>query len=231
MLSTLFAATTAVLSAAPPPTRPRPAPGSLQFTPCELTRKHSAATTAAYCAPFSVPENWDAPEGRRIALKLAPEIRCQSRRARSGGLLAGGPGQAATEVYPQVAAALAPLRAHRHILLLDQRGTGGSNALSCDGAPDEDEVLRRGDGPDLERLKRETAACAQQLAGRADPRHYTTTDAARDLAALRQALGGVQYNLVGVSYGTRMAQQYQARSAGRAQRGAGQRGAERNAPR
>ena len=210
MLSTLFAATTAVLSAAPAADAgPGLRLGSLQFTPCELTQKHSAATTAAYCAPFSVPENWDAPEGRRIALKLAL-VKSDASRAEPDPvvLLAGGPGQAATEVYPQAAAALAPLRAHRHILLLDQRGTGGSNALSCDGAPDEDEVLRRGDGPDLERLKRETAACAQQLAGRADPRHYTTTDAARDLAALRQALGGVPYNLVGVSYGTRMAQQY-----------------------
>jgi pimeloyl-ACP methyl ester carboxylesterase len=48
----------------------------------------------------------------------------------------------------------------------------------------------------------------QSLAPRAAPQFYTTTAAVRDLEALRQALGGPQLNLLGVSYGTRMAQQY-----------------------
>jgi len=43
---------------------------------------------------------------------------------------------------------------------------------------------------------------------KADPRYYTTTIAAHDLEAVRQALGAPQFDLVGVSYGTRMAQQY-----------------------
>jgi hypothetical protein len=45
--------------------------GSLAFEPCELDQRNSAATTAAYCAPFQVPENWDKPDGRKIGLKLA----------------------------------------------------------------------------------------------------------------------------------------------------------------
>src|SRR5690606_19596186 len=45
--------------------------GSLAFTSCELAQPHSGATTAAWCAPFQVPEDWDAPEGRHIDLKLA----------------------------------------------------------------------------------------------------------------------------------------------------------------
>ena len=45
--------------------------GSLAFTPCELDQRNSAATTAAFCAPFQVPENRDRPDGRRIDLKLA----------------------------------------------------------------------------------------------------------------------------------------------------------------
>ena len=33
--------------------------GKLAFKRCELTQKRSGATTAAYCAPFQVPENPD----------------------------------------------------------------------------------------------------------------------------------------------------------------------------
>src|SRR5687768_14122368 len=33
--------------------------GRLRFARCELPQPHSSATTAAYCAPFDVPENWD----------------------------------------------------------------------------------------------------------------------------------------------------------------------------
>jgi pimeloyl-ACP methyl ester carboxylesterase len=41
-----------------------------------------------------------------------------------------------------------------------------------------------------------------------DPRFYTTTEAVRDLDEVRQAIGVEQINLVGVSYGTRVAQEY-----------------------
>src|SRR5690606_36784767 len=42
----------------------------------------------------------------------------------------------------------------------------------------------------------------------ADLRFYTTTDAVRDLDAVRRAIGAEAINLLGVSYGTRVAQQY-----------------------
>ena len=59
-----------------------------------------------------------------------------------------------------------------------------------------------------ERQKQETERCLKQLDGRADPRYYTTTIAAQDLDDARKALGSPPFDLVGVSYGTRMAQQY-----------------------
>jgi pimeloyl-ACP methyl ester carboxylesterase len=45
----------------------------------------------------------------------------------------------------------------------------------------------------------------------AAPEHYTTTDAIRDLESIRVALGAPQLDLLGISYGTRVAQQYTAR--------------------
>ena len=53
-----------------------------------------------------------------------------------------------------------------------------------------------------------TERCRDTLSKQADLRFYTTTDAVRDLEAVRQALGVDQVNLLGISYGTRVAQQY-----------------------
>jgi pimeloyl-ACP methyl ester carboxylesterase len=187
--------------------------GKLAFKSCELAQKRSGATTAAFCAPFQVPENWDAPDagGRKIDLRLAL-IKADAEAADADLVvfLAGGPGQAAIANWPQIAAAFAPLRKHHHIVLLDQRGTGGSHALSCEGDTDKNKPA---DAPaessaDLAEVRRVTRACLAQVEKDADPRFYTTTFAARDLEAVRQALGAPRFDLVGVSYGTRVAQQY-----------------------
>lgn len=186
--------------------------GRLDFKGCELAQKRSGATTAAFCAPFQVPEDWDATDaGRKIDLNLAL-IKADAEAADADFVvfLAGGPGQAAIENWPQVAAAFAPLRKHHHILLLDQRGTGGSHALSCGRDADKDKPADAvaESGANLDQVRRATRECLEQVGKNADPRFYTTTVAVRDLEAVRQALGAPQFDLVGVSYGTRVAQQY-----------------------
>jgi pimeloyl-ACP methyl ester carboxylesterase len=189
--------------------------GKLDFKACELPQKKSGATTSAYCAPFSVPERRDDnqrddPASRKIDLNLAL-IKSDAERADSDIVvfLAGGPGQAAVETYPQIAAALAPLRKHHHILLLDQRGTGKSHPLDCKAAKDDEKKDDGNDaGIDTQKIREQTAKCLAEVQSSADPRYYTTTVATRDLEDLRQALGAPQFDLVGVSYGTRMAQQY-----------------------
>src|SRR5579859_4928319 len=206
---------TASAAAARPPQSTKPVPpqtwhlGSLTLTPCELGQPNSGLSTAAWCAPFEVPENRDDPHSRKIGLKLAV-IRSSAQVASKDMLvlLAGGPGQAATESWPGVSAALQPLTAHRHVVLLDQRGTGGSHPLTC---KDEGEGTEGGSediDASADRQKQETENCLKQLEGKADPRYYTTTIAAQDLEDVRKALGSPTFDLVGVSYGTRMAQQY-----------------------
>lgn len=178
--------------------------GTLDFSACELEQKHSAATTEAFCAPFEVPEDRAKPDGRRIALKLAL---IESREAADDDFivfLAGGPGQSALNAWPQVDGSLEPARKRRHVLLLDQRGTGASNPLECSSREDEEAMSDL----DPARITASTQACLDEVAKKADPRYYTTSDAVADLEALRQALGAPKFNLVGVSYGTRVAQQY-----------------------
>jgi pimeloyl-ACP methyl ester carboxylesterase len=182
--------------------------GALTLTACNLAQPHSGLSTAAWCADFPVPENRADPRSRTIKLKLAL-LRSGAQVASKDMLvfLAGGPGQAATDSAGTVAAVLKPLLAHRDVLLLDQRGTGGSNALTCKGGNDAS-VVDDDSHFDAGKIRADAVNCLGQLSGRADPRYYTTTIAAQDLEDVRKALGSPQFDLVGVSYGTRMAQQY-----------------------
>lgn len=176
--------------------------GQLAFQPCSLESPASRDSLEAQCTTFEVPEDRANPQGRRIALNialLAPD-KPEDVQPDPVFFLAGGPGQSAVESYPMVDAAFADVRKHRNVILVDQRGTGRSNLLSCE-APEEDDA-------GVEAMQAGAAACAATLSKKADLRHYTTTDAVADLDAVRQAMGAAQINLVGVSYGTRVAQQY-----------------------
>jgi pimeloyl-ACP methyl ester carboxylesterase len=113
-------------------------------------------------------------------------------------VLAGGPGQGAAEMAPLLLPGLEALRRDRDVVLMDQRGTGASNALSCPGGFS---VLEPGRAAELR-------ACRAELEKRADLRLYTTPIAVDDMDEVRAALGYPRLNLVGVSYGTRAAQVY-----------------------
>ena len=205
---------TASAGSAAPAAAVKPAPpaswklGALTLHACELGQPNSGRTTAAWCTRFEVPENRDDPQGRRIRLRLAV-VRSEAEVPAKDMLvfLAGGPGQAATENASAAVAALGPLLAHRNLLLLDQRGTGGSHPLDCkDDSRDADADDASDDDPG--RLKSEIQRCLAQVEKTSDPRFYTTTVAAQDMEDVRKALGSPTFDLVGVSYGTRMAQQY-----------------------
>ena len=181
--------------------------GTLEFKPCSLSAPFAGEAIAAQCTTLQVAENPAAPTGRRIGLKIAwiPADREDAAEPDPVFMLAGGPGQSALETYPQAAGAFADIRKKRHIVLVDQRGTGGSNALTCDEAFDETTL------PSPEAARDYTQRCLATLSKRADARYYTTTEAIQDLDAVRLAIGAKQVNLVGISYGTRVAQQYAAK--------------------
>jgi pimeloyl-ACP methyl ester carboxylesterase len=180
--------------------------GSLRLLPCEIGAASAGGTVSAYCASFPVPENRDQPQTRTIELHVA--IVKSPAAAIEPDLLVfldGGPGGAATDDYVAYAAAFADMRRGRHLLLIDQRGTGASNPLSCQGGQSRADA---NDPFDLDKIRTHFRDCLVRLQQRADPRFYTTTAAVRDLEAVRQALGAPLLNLIGVSYGTRVAQQY-----------------------
>ncbi|MGH8081540.1 MAG: alpha/beta hydrolase [Lysobacter sp.] len=184
--------------------------GRIVFDPCTLSSAYAAGTIAAQCASFEVAENHAAPNGRKIKLHLAwlPATDEGATDTDPVFFLAGGPGQAATESWALVDSAFREVRKHRNIVLIDQRGTGQSSPLTCRDAVGDSE------GPQDEQtaLANSIAAverCAKAL--KVDPRYFTTTDAIADLDAVREAIGVAQIDVVGVSYGTRVAQQYAGR--------------------
>ena len=152
-----------------------------------------------------MPEDRSQPNGRKIALNIAwvPASDNGSASPDPVFFIAGGPGQSAVDTYPGLDPVFKEVRKHRNVILVDQRGTGKSNLLSC--AADEDDSSGT---PTPEQMQAKTQACIDTLSTKADLRHYTTTDAIADLDAVRAAIGAKQINLVGVSYGTRVAQQY-----------------------
>lgn len=199
--------TAALLAAACAPDTQARTLGSLEFEPCSLSAPFSGGAVAAQCTTLRVPENPAAPTGRKIGLKIAwvPAEREDAAEPDPVMMLAGGPGQSALESYPQTVAAFAETHKKRHIILVDQRGTGGSNALTCKEAFDETGL------PSPEAARGYTQRCLAALSRHADPRFYTTAEAIQDLDAVRLAIGARQVNLVGISYGTRVAQQYAAK--------------------
>ena len=180
--------------------------GTIAFEPCSLSAV-GAPAVEAQCARFEVPEDHDRPDGRRIELAIALLPAKGQAAPDPVMMIAGGPGQSALESYPQVAAAFADVRRTRDLLLVDARGTGGSHPLRC---RDEDGDNAFGSGQDLSAgaMRAFAERCRIALSTGTDLRRYGTMDHVRDLERVRGALGAPQLNLVGISYGTRVAQQY-----------------------
>jgi pimeloyl-ACP methyl ester carboxylesterase len=174
---------------------PAPQPGRT----CHLPGSEEALR----CVAVQVPLDYAAP-GKTITIH-ATVAAAWREAARPDPLfvLAGGPGQAGSDILPIVQAAMRHVRATRDIVLIDQRGTGLSGKLDCKSPPGIDTMTEEQFDADMQR-------CIESLAARHGARysHYTTDAAARDIERVRLALGYRQVNLWGGSYGSRLAQHY-----------------------
>jgi pimeloyl-ACP methyl ester carboxylesterase len=178
-------------------------PAALKLEPCQLEHPARLMASSAECGTLAVPEDPARPQGRRIGLYVARVPAINRRKAPDPlFLLAGGPGASAVSMYAGSAPAFARVHRDRDIVLVDQRGTGKSNALTCE--LDEDLLMRATD----EEVAAEARRCLDALRRHADVPYYTTSLAVRDLELVRQALGYDVINLYGASYGTRVAQHY-----------------------
>jgi pimeloyl-ACP methyl ester carboxylesterase len=178
---------------------------ALKLAPCEIKASFGTQTREAECGRWSVAEDPTKPGGKRIELKVAV-VRARAKERDKAAdpvfFLAGGPGQSAIDGYMAAPQAFERILRKRDVVLLDQRGTGGSNRMQCP----EDRELDGRDAYDRARMIAATRKCLAALPG--DPALYTTSLAIDDLDAVRQALGYERINLYGGSYGTRVALSY-----------------------
>jgi pimeloyl-ACP methyl ester carboxylesterase len=177
-----------------------PAAGTLVDDACP-----AAYGDRARCARLFVYENRSSRSGRVIPLRIVVLRALRDRQPDPVFFLAGGPGQAATEtMYFQAAAGRRAVE-RRDLVYVDQRGTGGSNSLTCDfyGPPSRPETYFDQFLPPAR-----VRACRERLEGQADLAQYTTSRSVDDLDEVRAALGYDKINLSGGSYGTRLALEY-----------------------
>jgi pimeloyl-ACP methyl ester carboxylesterase len=186
----------------------RDASRTLALEACRLTH----LSTAARCGVVTVPEDREKPTGRAIGIHVAVlAANTLTPKPDPFVILAGGPGQAASELA-SFAARLNEIRRTRDVVLVDQRGTGRSSPLTCAAFSEaglKEAILETDPTP---RAK----ACASELAAQGvDASRYTTAAFVDDLEAVRVALGAPSWNLWGGSYGTRVALDYLRRHPGR----------------
>jgi pimeloyl-ACP methyl ester carboxylesterase len=182
-------------------------------TPAALADCHvPGLRNGVLCGTLQRPLDPAHPERARVSIRYVV-VPAMARRKLPDPVfvLAGGPGQSAVAVAAPTMALFGRLNNRRDIVFVDQRGTGGSAPLQC--ADPEHETLAEQADPD--RQVRLAAQCKAELLKLPyvksvdDLRYFTTSIAVQDLDAVRRALGAERIDLVGASYGTRVALEYQ----------------------
>jgi pimeloyl-ACP methyl ester carboxylesterase len=170
---------------------------------CKVSSDNGLIRRSLPCHRFRVPEDYNDPDGPTIELFVVKlEARSRSSDADPVLMLAGGPGQAASSAYIQADRYYRSLNEDRDIYLVDQRGTGASTPFACPEFYDFNIVSE----PDTEALADVISSCVAAFGH--DPRQFTTAVAIRDFEFIRRELGVEKWNLIGTSYGTRVAYQY-----------------------
>jgi pimeloyl-ACP methyl ester carboxylesterase len=161
------------------------------------------AAQDAHAARVSVPVDRANPSAGRLSLYVERTAAAGPRR-RTLLYLAGGPGSAATTEASDVVALLGRrFRRSTELVAFDARGTGHSGVFVCP-ALQRDRSLRS---------TTRAASCAARLGARRGT--TTVAEQVEDVESVRRALRIARWDLLGISYGTEVAQRYAQRYPGR----------------
>lgn len=195
-----------------------PPPGSpISWAPCQpAPSDQSRIPAGAECGLLSVPVDYSKPDGDVAQLAM---IRFKATGDKIGSLLVnpGGPGesgvQGAASMYPTLPD---EIRARFDLVGFDPRGVANSSpAVWCNSDADNDRV--RADpqvdySPEgVARIEQDTKDFVQRCVdkmGKDFLSNVGTVNVAKDLDAMRQALGDEKLTYLGYSYGTRIGATY-----------------------
>lgn len=163
------------------------------------------------CGFIPVPEAHDPIPGNRRTIDLAVAIFRSSAASPAPDPLvyiAGGPGasgvaEVAGSLGSGSSSVFGKVLGSRDVIALDQRGTGASQpSLAC--TPQDAKMVGG-----TENVPGSLRACHDRLVRQGiDLSRYNTAEIAADVEDVRKALGHSQWNVMGSSYGTRIALEY-----------------------
>ncbi len=206
VLSTLLLVAAVAAPAAPAAAT---GPPRLTWEPCAEAPQDPALT----CATLTVPVDWSRPEGPTIELALARRPATDTA-ARVGVLLfdTGGPGSSGVDAVLGGGPNFSPqIRSRFDIVGFDHRGIGRSHPVLCSA-----ELLRQTPFPhprnqaELDHMYVFNQLVRDDCRALTGPLfdHVDSLSVARDMEAIRAALGETRLTFYGISYGSVLAGQY-----------------------
>ena len=174
------------------------------------------------CASVAVPRDWTRPQGGETFEIQMIRIRSERQSDRIGSLVLnpGGPGASGidTAVYLSYGRQLGGLPTtitdRFDIVGFDPRGVGRSDPVRCISAEDQDETFAADPDPVSQAQFDEVVALNKRVAEGCGKKYgdelplFATEQAARDMDAIRAAVGDAKLTYLGYSYGTLLGATY-----------------------
>ncbi|MFD6279398.1 alpha/beta hydrolase [Streptomyces sp. NPDC060209] len=188
----------------------------LDWRRCDAPEGGTAPGPGWRCATLDVPLDHAQPDGRTIGIALVRKAATR-KSERLGSMLFnfGGPGGSGVGTLPRAAASYGKLNTRYDLVGFDPRGVAASAGVRCRDDEDQETAYREVDmTPDTAAEEAEFiadgtdfgAGCAR-MSGTVLP-HVGTANAARDMDAIRRALGDRKLSYFGISYGTELGGTY-----------------------
>jgi pimeloyl-ACP methyl ester carboxylesterase len=169
------------------------------------------------CATIQVPQDWAAPgNGRTFDLALT-RVRSSAQSARIGSLVVnpGGPGASGVDLAVYLSSELPTEVLQRFdIVGFDPRGVGRSSPVKCFTDADEDATFGADPDPVSQADFDAAVALNQKMVQDCQAKYgdalrlFSTEQAARDMDAVRAAVGDSKITYLGYSYGTLLGATY-----------------------
>ncbi|WP_330287296.1 alpha/beta hydrolase [Streptomyces sp. NBC_00576] len=207
-----------------PTAQATPTPTHIHFGTCPDSVPRPTAPDTVECGWIEVPLNWDAPttDGPRLRIAVS-RVRASGTAAERRGILLVNPGGPGGSGLPYAVTKRAKLpesvRRAYDVIGFDARGTGLSSPADCgamgglfDGdrpGADPVPVGPRAESAYLRSLRALADDCAAGVGDEALP-YLSTEQTARDMDAIRAALGERRTSFLGVSYGSYLGAAYAA---------------------
>ncbi|TWG25189.1 alpha/beta hydrolase [Actinoplanes teichomyceticus] len=203
------------------------APGTAaQWSPCpdvpEKLIGRGAPGMSYDCATVAVPRDWAEPDSGQTYDIALIRVRSAGQKNRIGSLLLnpGGPGGSGVDlaVYlsfgPGLGGLPKEITDRFDVVGFDPRGVSRSSPVKCISDTDQDATFAADPDPvsqaefdEVVALNRKVADTCGQKYGEQLP-HFSTEQAARDMDALRAAVGDSKLTYLGFSYGTLLGATY-----------------------